>query len=235
MSVQPDEPRVVLACDTSTRLGSVALVESGVVTGEVAFHGTARDHHSSRLLEEVARLLGRRGLRLRDVDLFVASLGPGAFTGVRTTLATMKGLAWATGRPLAGVCSLRALAWPLLGRGVPVLAALDARKGEVYAALYAPDGATLLEPRACPAESLAEAATPLCPERVIGVGEGVLAYRERLERRMARFEVAEGPFHVIRASVLAHLGARTVRVPVDLAEPLYLRRPEAEARGDGAA
>ncbi len=236
MGVQPMDPRIVLACDTSTRLGSVALAESGVVTGEVVFHGTTRDHHSRRVLEEVARLLDRRGRSVRDVGLFVASIGPGAFTGVRTTLATMKGLAWALGRPLAGVCSLHALAWPLFGRGVPVLAALDARKGELYAALYGPDGTSLLEPRVGSAEAVALEASPLCPGEVLGVGEGVLAYRERIQAALGgRFVPAEGPFHAIRASVLAHLGLRADPIPVDRAEPLYLRRPEAEVRGDATA
>lgn len=248
MTVHPEDPRVVLACDTSTRLGSVALLESGVVTGEVVFHlmthpptpsggrGTTRDHHSRRVLEEVARLLERRRLSVRDIGLFVASLGPGSFTGVRTTLATLKGLAWAVGRPLAGVCSLRALAWPLFGRGVPVLAALDARRGEVYAALYGPDGSSLLEPRPGSAEAVAEAASPLCRGEVLGVGEGVVACRERFEAALGgRFVPAEGPFHVVRASVLAHLGMRSEPIPVDRVEPLYLRRPEAEARRDGTA
>ncbi len=236
MTVHPEDPRVVLACDTSTRLGSVAVVESGVVTGEVVFHGTTRDHHSRRVLEEVARLLDRRGLSVRDVGLFVASLGPGSFTGVRTTLATLKGLAWALGRPLAGVCSLHALAWPLFGRGVPVLAALDARKGELYAALYGPDGTSLLEPCVGFAEDVAKAASPLCPGEVLGVGEGVLAHRERIEAVLGRrFVTAEGPFHAIRASVLAHLGMRSDPIPVDRVEPLYLRRPEAEVRRDRTA
>lgn len=232
MMVSPDiGPNVVLACDTSTRLGSVALVESGVVTGEVLFHGASRDHHSERVLEEIARLLDRRGLKARDVHLFVTSLGPGAFTGVRTALATMKGLAWALGRPLAGVCSLLALAWPLFGRGAPVLAALDARKGEVYAALYGPDGTPLLEPRVGGAEDVAHTAAPLCPTEVFGVGEGVLACRERLGVALGgRLVVAEGPFHAIRASVLAHLGGRSEPIPAEQAEPLYLRRPEAEVR-----
>ncbi len=222
----------MLACDTSTRLGSVALVESGWVTAEVVFEGTTRDHHSRRVLEEVARLLDRRGLAARDVSLFVASLGPGAFTGVRTALATMKGLAWATGRPLAGVCSLLALAWPLFGRGLPVLAALDARRGEVYAALYGPDGSCLLEPRVGPAEAVARAC--LDQGEVLGVGEGVLVCRERFEAVLgARLPVAEAPFHAIRASVLAHLGARSSPIPVAEAEPLYLRRPEAEVRRSG--
>lgn len=243
MTVHPEDPRVVLACDTSTRVGSVALVESGVVTGESLFHlsahppthfgrqGTTRDHHSRRVLEEVARLLDWRGLSVRDVGLFVASLGPGSFTGVRTTIATLKGLAWAVGRPLAGVCSLRALAWPLFGRGAPVLAALDARKGEVYAALYGPDGSSLLEPRAGSAEAVAEAASPLCRGEVLGVGEGVLAVRERIDAALGgRLVLAEGPFHAIRASVLAHLGMTSEPIPVDRVEPLYLRRPEAEVR-----
>lgn len=220
------EPSIVLACDTSTRIGSVALLEYGNVTAEVVFFGTGRDFHSERLLEEIARIFERRGLAPKAVSLFVASLGPGSFTGVRTTLATMKGLAYATGRPLVGVPSLYALAWPLLHRGQPVLAALDARKGELYAALYDAEGGAILEPMAISAKPLNDLLRSQGFTQVLGVGEGVLAYREELDCVHA----AASPFHVIRASVLAFLGMREKPIPVDQAEPLYVRRPEAEIR-----
>lgn len=237
MGTSEHDARIVLACDTSTQLGSVALLESGAITGEVLFQGTSRDHHSDRVLVLIEDLLRRRALAPHDVTLFVTSLGPGAFTGVRTALATMKGLAWALKRPLAGVCSLFALAWPLFGRGLAVLAALDARKGEVYAALYGPDGATLIEPVVGTAEEVGRIAAQCCPGRFVGVGDGVLAYRARLEEALGgRLSLAEGPLHAIRASVLAYLGTRLDPIPVDQAEPSYLRRPEAEKRfePDGA-
>ena len=223
---------IVLACDTSTRVASVALVEGGVMTAETTL--LSADSHSERLLQDVSDLLARRGLAAADLDVLVTSLGPGSFTGVRIALSAMKGLAYALGRPLVGVCGLDALARPLTGRGAAVLTALDARKGEVYAALHASDGTRLMAPCVSDPDRFASdmaAAAPGCP--VIGAGEGVLAYRGRFEAALGgRLKVADAHEHAIRASVIATLGLEQVAPGpgVDALEPLYLRRSEAEVK-----
>ena len=228
---RPATPRIVLACDTSTRVGSIAILEQEQLMDEVSFGLENREHHSRRLLKEIEALLIRRGLAPRDLDLLVVSLGPGSFTGVRTALSTMKGLAWALHVPLAGVCGLEALASPLLDRRIPVLAALDARKNEVYAAAYAPDGSVVLAPRVSNPEAVAEALAETADGTILGVGEGVVVYRDRFQEVLRdRLVLAEPSLHAIRASVVARLGLRTPPTAPDLIEPMYLRRPEAEVR-----
>jgi tRNA threonylcarbamoyladenosine biosynthesis protein TsaB len=224
-------PRRVLACDTSTGTTSIALLEDGVPTAELTLR--APGPRSADLLTDVAGLLSRRGLVLADVDLLVTALGPGSFTGVRVGMATMKGLAWATGKPLAGVGTLDALAASVAG-GAPVLAALDARKGELYAALFGPGGEVRIAPAALRPEAVAAsvaAAVPTGP--IVGVGEGVLAARAALEAALGdRLVLAPAESHVVRASVLARLGlAAPRRDPAEI-EPLYLRRSEAEVNAD---
>jgi tRNA threonylcarbamoyladenosine biosynthesis protein TsaB len=223
---------VVLACDTSTKVGSIALLEGGVLTAETLV--LSEGSHSRRILDDVSRMLGERGLAPADIDLLVSSIGPGSFTGVRITLAAFKGLAVALDRPLVGVSALDALALPLGGRGTAVLAALDARKGEVYGALYAEDGRLLLEPRTAAPGAFARAAADLVPEGpVLGAGEGVSAWRAEFEGVLGRRLLPVAPFeNHVRASVLAVLGAARAATPDDRSalEPTYLRRSEAEVK-----
>jgi tRNA threonylcarbamoyladenosine biosynthesis protein TsaB len=123
---------LILAVDTSNEYGSLALVRGGELLEEAPLH--APGSFSPVLYEELARLLARNHVTLSDVACFAAASGPGTFTGVRVALACVKGLAEATGRPAVAVSNLLAVSRygtaPL--RGV----VLDARRGEVYAALY---------------------------------------------------------------------------------------------------
>ncbi len=223
---------VVLACDTSTTVGSVALVEGDRVTAELVLQSPGST--SRRLVGDVRDLLAARGLAPSDLDLLVASTGPGSFTGVRITLAAMKGLAFALDKPLVGVPSLDALARPLLGRGAAILAALDARRSEVYAAGYAPDGTPVVAPAALSPQAAAEALRVACPDLpILGVGEGILAYRDVLVGILGdRLQIAAAPEHSIRASVLVQIALERHLAPTDVAaiEPQYLRRSEAEVK-----
>ena len=223
---------VVLACDTSTTVGSVALVEGDRVTAELVLQSPGST--SRRLVGDIRDLLAARGLAPSDLDLLVASTGPGSFTGVRITLAAMKGLAFALDKPLVGVPSLDALARPLLGRGAAILAALDARRSEVYAAGYAPDGTPVVAPAALSPQAAAEALRVACPDLpILGVGEGILAYRDVLVGILGdRLQIAAAPEHSIRASVLVQIALERHLAPTDVAaiEPQYLRRSEAEVK-----
>lgn len=125
---------LVLALDTATPLGSVAILKDCHVLGVI---GTKTDEaFSSRLFRQLDFLLGELAVSLKDVDVFSAGIGPGSFTGLRVGLAAVKGWAEAFERPVAAVSGLEAIA-SLAGtsssRIVPVM---DARRGQVYAALY---------------------------------------------------------------------------------------------------
>ncbi len=237
MKVEPRAHPVVLGCDTSTTVGTVALVEGDRVTAELVLQTPGST--SRRLATDMRDILSARGLQPSDLDLLVASVGPGSFTGVRITLAAMKGLAFALGRPLVCVPSLDALARPLLGRGAVVLAALDARRSELYAAAFAPDGAPLLEATAIAPRAAAEALRDACLGLpIVGVGEGVLAYRDALAGALGdRLQIAAAPDHAIRASVLIQVALERGLPPTPAAdaEPLYLRRSEAEVLRDARA
>jgi len=123
---------LILAVDTTSEYGSLALVRDGELLEEALLH--APGSFSGVLYEELQRLLERHGVKLAEVACFAAASGPGTFTGVRVALACVKGLAEAMGKPAVAVSNLLAVARfgtaPL--RGV----ALDARRGEIYGAVY---------------------------------------------------------------------------------------------------
>jgi tRNA threonylcarbamoyladenosine biosynthesis protein TsaB len=122
----------VLSVDTTSKSAGLALLLGGEVVGQSGIESA--DGFGHLLFGEIERLLGRHGWTLDSVDCFAAAAGPGSFTGIRVGLAAVKGLGEALGRPVAAVSNLQAVAWH---GTAPLRAALiDARRGEVYAALY---------------------------------------------------------------------------------------------------
>ena len=124
-------PRI-LAWDTATEFGSLALLEGDRTLEEVWLHSP--EGFAQVLFPELERLLERHGWKLASVDLFAVAKGPGAFTGIRVGLAAAKGLAEVLHKPVCGISNLQAVA--SFGTA-PVRAALvDARRGEIYGAVY---------------------------------------------------------------------------------------------------
>jgi tRNA threonylcarbamoyladenosine biosynthesis protein TsaB len=124
--------QLVLAIDTTGEFGSLALGTPDGVIEEVLMHSP--DGYGHVLFEWIEVLLQGNGIGLGDISLFAAAAGPGSFTGVRVGLTAAKGLAAATGRSAAAVSNLQALA--LLGEGERRAAVLDARRGEIFGAVY---------------------------------------------------------------------------------------------------
>jgi len=127
----------VLALDTTTRAGSVALVEDDRILG--VSDGDATRTHAERLPGEILAMADRHHVAMSEVDVFAVASGPGSFTGLRIGIATIQGLALATRRPVVAVSALDALAHGAsidLEVGSLIAAWMDAHRGEVFAALY---------------------------------------------------------------------------------------------------
>jgi tRNA threonylcarbamoyladenosine biosynthesis protein TsaB len=197
------EPSLVLAFDTATETASVALVRrpSGDVLGERATRAVA-------LLRDAEALLAGAGIALADVDGIAVGIGPGRYTSLRMGLVTARALSLACGAPVAGVCTLDALAAGAPGAR-PVI---DARRGEVFTAGPRP---TCLRP-----EQLVLAPGELC------VGDGAIRYRDVLERLGAAVPPDGDARHTVRAGHVGRLA--TAFGPAHEAAPLYLREPDAE-------
>ncbi|HEY6878514.1 MAG TPA: tRNA (adenosine(37)-N6)-threonylcarbamoyltransferase complex dimerization subunit type 1 TsaB [Polyangiales bacterium] len=219
----------VLALDTSTFVGTVAVLRDGALLAE--WSASVRATHGETLLPHVARALEQAGMTARELDLIAVGIGPGSFTGVRIGVATAKGLALAEGKPLVGLSSLRVIAGGMSGGALRAVA-IDAQKGELYCALYAL-GSDGLEERIAPFHAQpAEAATKL---RSLGpvwlAGDGVERYPE-FAAALGEFVRVPAYCDVPRAAVLAYDAARELarRGASDLAslEPLYVRPSDAK-------
>lgn len=171
---------LILAVDTTSEHGSVALARGAEVVEEVALH--APTGYAQVLYGALEELLARHELTVAEVDCFAAASGPGTFTGVRVGLACVKGLAEALGRPAVAVSNLEALA--RFGRGPLRAVFLDARRAEIYGAVY-DDAGRVVMPETVAKVAAWVAGLPagvefVAPEFVEGVPEGprVTAPRE---------------------------------------------------------
>ena len=123
---------MILALDTTSEFGSIALVDGAAVVSEVLLHSP--DGFAHVLYGQIERMLEARAIRVQDVDCFGVAAGPGSFTGVRVGLTAIKGLAEACGKRVAAVSNLQALA--CFGSAELRATVLDARRGEIYGAVY---------------------------------------------------------------------------------------------------
>ena len=162
----------ILAIESSACAASVALVEDGRLLAQNLQHAGLT--HSRTLLPMLHGLLDGLGLKVADVDKIAVAHGPGSFTGIRIGVATAKGLAWAAERPLVGVSSLEAMAHQAKHLGPGLLCpAMDARRGQVYNALFRAEGERLLrltEDRAIAIEDLFAQTDHKGPYLLVGDG-----------------------------------------------------------------
>jgi tRNA threonylcarbamoyladenosine biosynthesis protein TsaB len=128
---------LVLALDTTQEHGSIALVRGAETIAELAIDSP--DGFAHAIYGHLEAMLQRYAVALKEIDVFAAASGPGSFTGVRVGLACIKGLSEALGKPAAGVSNLRAIA--SFGTAPLRAPVLDARRGEVYGAIYDTGGA----------------------------------------------------------------------------------------------
>jgi len=225
---------IVLALDTTTRAGSVALVIDDRVVDER--QGDDARSHAERLPAELLALASANDVGIGDVDLFAVASGPGSFTGLRIGIATIQGLALVTHRPIVAISALDALADVAAIDAEPettVAAWMDAHRRDVFAALYSVDGARtqMLEPPTVepPAALLARWQEHLSGHAVVFLGDGAVLYREMISTAVPSARVAAPPPLAGAIGRLAAARARTGEtIDPSAIRPLYVRRPDAE-------
>lgn len=165
---------LILALDSTAQVGSVALCEDEKLIAEYTIN--TGHTHSETLLPMVESVLKIAGYTVDDVDLFVCTAGPGSFTGVRIGAATVKGLAFGKGKPCVGVSTLEALATNARAFEGIICPCMNARRQQVYNALFESQGGKLTrlcEDRALSIEDLLKEVSEYAPEKkVYLVGDG---------------------------------------------------------------
>jgi tRNA threonylcarbamoyladenosine biosynthesis protein TsaB len=221
----------VLGIDTSTAASAACVLRSDGEAFEIVPAVEELDAppaHSRDLLPRVAEALERAGLDYADLDAVAVGVGPGAFTGLRVGIATARALAKAHALELRPVSSLEALADGIgeLAPGDARLPLVDARRGELFAALYAADGRELLAPFvATPEQVIARARN--AAGTALAAGDGSLRFRALLEAAGVRLAPGESPVHVVRALHVCRLAAGTDPVAPEAVLPIYIRAPDA--------
>jgi tRNA threonylcarbamoyladenosine biosynthesis protein TsaB len=210
----------ILAADTSSQHGSICITEGGQILGEIRLATSMQ--YSERFFRAVDFLFQHMSFQLADIDLFAAARGPGSFTGLRVGLAAMNGFAAAHGKPAAGVTTLEALAWRTGVEGVLLASVIDARRGEIYAALYRRNGQSLIEEQSAVVLKPAEWFTSLPRQPILFCGDGAIRYGPEIT---AEKDWSIHPMDLYLASTIAELAGTLNRGPL---EPLYVRKTDAE-------
>jgi tRNA threonylcarbamoyladenosine biosynthesis protein TsaB len=232
---------IVVGLDTAT-----SATVAGVLAGDGRVYEVrddpepgARPAHASRLLGAAEEALAAAGVGWDEVARLAVGVGPGSFTGLRIGIATARALAQARHIPVTGVSTLEALARGAVGgtgqavpsgeaASSPILAVLDARRGEAFAAAWQ-DGALVLAPAALAPEALAERVAAL-PGTPLAVGDGAVRFRGPLEAAGAHVPPDEDGTHRLRAEHVCRLGVEGTPTDRDALLPDYLREPDAVPR-----
>jgi tRNA threonylcarbamoyladenosine biosynthesis protein TsaB len=225
--------------DTSTAASAACVLRSDGEVFEVAPEPAAlmaRPAHARELMPAVAAVMERAGLEYPDLEAIAVGVGPGTFTGLRIGVATARALASANGLEVRPVSSLAALAAGIeaeaaRGAGAEdppcLLPVIDAKRSEVFAALYAPGGDRKWGPLALRPEELAERAPPR-EHALLSAGDGSVRFRGVLEAAGIRVMSDDSRAHVVRALHVCRLSAGVRGVPPQAVLPDYLRAPDAK-------
>lgn len=215
---------IILAFDTSSDFGSVALCRNGNPAREIGLERSLE--HSQALFRAIDLLLSASRVGFGDIDMFVTARGPGSFTGLRIGMAAAEGLAFATGREAGAVSTLAAMAWTLGESAAWIAPLMDARRGEVYGAVFRREGNRLIEARegavARPQDFLDSLPSE---EAVVFLGPGVKHCRSGIQMR-PRWR--GGRTDLLLAAAIGDMARAGHREPF---EPLYLRPPAVQPPG----
>lgn len=225
---------IILGIDTSTQVNTVALVQDGQLLCEAVLN--THKNHSQRLMPMIDMLLKEAGLTIEKVDGVAVSSGPGSFTGLRIGMTTAKVLAWSLHKPIVGIPSLDGVAFNAQGVTGIICPVLNARRSEVYTALYEMDKGKLKRMSAYMAMEPLELTKRLQNHTQITIlGDGIEDFIDIFAENLGDRLVIPSPVNRLpRASNIAYLGwQRLLKGEADDAAnltPIYVRKADAEIK-----
>ena len=222
----------ILAFESSAKADSVALMQDGVLLAE-SFQNNGKTH-SATLMPMAQQVLMDCSLTAAELDAVAVARGPGSFTGVRIGVAAAKGLAWGAEKPVCGVSTLEAMATQLSMQAGIICPVMDARRGQVYNALFQSDGKTLTRLTSDRAISLEELKKDLekAEKTIFLVGDGTKLCYKTLSEALPHLTLPPAHLEMQRASGVAMAAERLaqqggLQAPGELV-PSYLRLSQAE-------
>ncbi|MCW3016542.1 MAG: peptidase glycoprotease [Solirubrobacterales bacterium] len=229
---------IVLGLDTATADTCVGLYSDteGLELELARHHRPApgeRPGHAQQLLSLAAAVLHEASLTWTAIDRIAVGVGPGTFTGLRIGVASARALAQASGTQLAGVSTLQALANGAVGDDAPVLACIDARRGEVFVGAWA-GGTCLLQTRAVAPADLPALVAGLGGDQLLTVGDGAVRYRDAFGDT-ANIPADEDRRHHVHGLAVCRLARFAPVADRDALMPDYVRAPDAVRRPRSSA
>lgn len=220
----------VLGIETSTRSGSVAIIDGDTILGEILLN--VGPSHSEKLLPMVDWLLREAGMKRNDIEGIAVSSGPGSFTSLRVGISTARGMAFSLGIPVVGVSSLEVLSRNLLHTPYAICPIIDARRKQVYAAFFRCIGD---EPIRLKDDCLINPVELMetISEGTIFVGSGAVLYRDLIEKSLGDTAMfCTSSFNFPKASHCAQIGMSKMNSAkegeISQFSPQYLSRADAE-------
>jgi tRNA threonylcarbamoyladenosine biosynthesis protein TsaB len=234
----------ILAIDCSSKSGSVAIVDGDTLVGELTYGAVGT--HSEKLMSAIDELLKSTGFKVEDCDYLALATGPGSFTGLRIGVSIVKGLALAAKKKVIGVSTLEALSLNFATSALDVCPLLDARKKEVYTALFRYRngqsglvGERILEDSVISPDKLFKVLSGTEGSGMLNtvfLGDGISTYADEIKENVGGAILAPEYDWPVRGVHVAALAARDFSLAVSPEElsPIYLRKSEAEIKKQAA-
>jgi tRNA threonylcarbamoyladenosine biosynthesis protein TsaB len=221
---------IVMGIETSCSSGSVAIIQGDHILGETLFNSGAK--HSRNIISSIDNLIKLIDIDKRDIEGISVSIGPGSYTSLRIGITTAKTIAYALNIPIVGVPTLEVIAFNLNMCQLDICVIMDAKKNELFAALFKSDGNKICRI----SEDFIVSADNLCEnikQKTIIIGNGINLYKSIFEYRLRGLVLFAGEhLNIPRASNCALLGIGKLscddKVEINNISPLYLRKTDAE-------
>ena len=223
----------ILAVDTSSAVASVAICEDDKLICECVLNN--KNTHSQTLMQMIDDVFKKSELTPKDIDVFAVASGPGSFTGLRIGVTTVKGLAHACGKDAVGVNTLEALCYNLPFCPHIIAPIMDARREQVYNALYRFEDGSLIEIAAPRAIALCDVIDELekLGEKVVFLGDGVPVFCEKITEKLGDNALfAPQNANAQRAASVAEAAKNKERINYNSLVPVYLRKSQAEREAE---
>lgn len=223
---------LILSVDSSSSTATCALVKDDEILGEINLNN--KKQHSVILMDLIDKILKEYDVDINSLDGFVISRGPGSFTGLRIGMATLKGLAFASNKPLTSISTLDALAYNVISFNGIICSIMDALRDNVYTCLYKNENNSLIPLIKEDCLSIDELTNILKEKNlpVIFVGDGAIKHKDYLKENLPNCSFAPNHSNFPKASSVGELGIKKIKEGIieniDSINPIYLRKSQAE-------